>query len=183
MDIKDIFIIALALSMDAFGVSIAIGLNKSIKRADKIKFILSFGIFQFLFSYIGGEAGHFFDTYIMNIPSIAGGIVILIVGIFMIMDGFKEKEDKILVKPGMCLILGVSVSIDALVIGFTVLHKIAARLLLVTDTVFIGLITLFMATVAFFMSRNLRKFEVISKYADYFGGAVLVFFALKMIFF
>ncbi|WP_244834761.1 manganese efflux pump [Clostridium sp. BJN0001] len=183
MDIKDIFIIALALSMDAFGVSLAIGLNKSIKKMNKIKFILSFAIFQFLFSYIGGIAGHLFDIYIMNIPSIVGGIVILIVGIFMIVDGFKEKEDKIFIKRGMLIILGISVSIDALVIGFTVLHKIASNVLLLTDTVFIGLVTLFMSTVAFFLSRNLRKFKLISRYADYFGGGVLVFFALKMIFF
>ena len=51
MNIKDILIVGVALAMDAFGVTISIGLNKRVNRSKKIGFIISFALFQFLFTY------------------------------------------------------------------------------------------------------------------------------------
>ena len=42
MNIKDILIVGVALAMDAFGVTISIGLNKRVNRSKKIGFIISF---------------------------------------------------------------------------------------------------------------------------------------------
>ena len=67
MDIYPLFTIALALSLDAFGVALCIGLNNQTKLANKIGFIISFGLFQFLFSYIGAYAGFLFNTYVATI--------------------------------------------------------------------------------------------------------------------
>ena len=49
MNIKDILIVGVALAMDAFGITISIGLNKHVNRSKKIGFIISFALFQFLF--------------------------------------------------------------------------------------------------------------------------------------
>jgi len=183
MNLYDITIIGFALAMDAFGVTLSIGLNPIIKKKNKIRFALSFAFFQFLFTYVGGSLGYLFDTYITSIPSIAGGIIMGIVGILIIIDGLKEKESEILTKNSTCIVLGISVSIDALVIGFTAFHHVSRNLLLCVNAVLIGLITLFMCTLGFFICRYVKKINFVTKYANFFAGIALIFFGFKMIFF
>jgi len=182
MDLYTLFTIALALSLDAFGVALCIGLNNQTKLLNKISFIISFGVFQFLFSYIGAYAGFLFNTYVASVPSIIGGMIISFVGVVMIKEGFENEGRCPLLKPKMYFILGMSVSIDAMVVGFTVLNNIT-NVILFKDTLFIGGVTLIMSTLAFIISRYLKKIEVIGKYADYIGGIILIIFGLKMIFF
>ena len=183
MSIYYVVIIGIALAMDAFGVSVGVGLNPIFKRNNKLKFIVSFAFFQFLFTFVGGIAGQLFDIYITNIPSIAGGIVMIMVGIVMVIDGLKEKESELLIKDSTCIILGISVSIDALVIGFTTFCKLRSIIILGVDSMLIGLITLFLSTFAFFICRYIQKVRFISKYADFLGGAALILFGIKVIFF
>lgn len=183
MNLYDVTIVGIALAMDAFGVTLGIGLNPIIKRENKMKFVLSFAFFQFLFTYVGGSLGYLFELYITDIHSIAGGIIIGIVGILIIIDGFKAKESKVLMKNSTCIILGISVSIDALVIGFTAFHQISKNLLLCVDAVLIGLITFFICTLGFFICKYIKKITFVTKYADFFAGITLIFFGFKMIFF
>jgi len=182
MNLYSLFTIALALSLDAFGVALCIGLNSQTKLANKVGFIISFGLFQFLFSYIGAYAGFLFNTYVAAMPAIIGGIIISFVGVIMIKEGLENQGKCPLLKPKMYLILGVSVSIDAMVVGFTVLNNIT-KVMLFKDTLFIGGITLVMSTLAFIISRHLKKIEIVGKYADYIGGIILIIFGLKMMFF
>lgn len=183
MSIYYVFIIGIALAMDAFGVSLGVGLNPILKKRNKIKFIVSFAFFQFLFTFLGGISGHLFDVYITSIPSIAGGIVMSVVGIVMIIDGLKEKESDLLIKDSTCIILGISVSIDALVIGFTTFCKLSSIIILLVNSILIGLITLFLCTLAFFFCRYIKKINFISKYANFLGGIALIIFGIKVIFF
>ena len=183
MSIYYVFIIGIALAMDAFGVSLGVGLNPILKKRNKIKFIVSFAFFQFLFTFLGGIAGHLFDVYITSIPSIAGGIVMSVVGIVMIIDGLKEKESDLLIKDSTCIILGISVSIDALVIGFTTFCKLSSIIILLVNSILIGLITLFLCTLAFFFCRYIKIISFISKYANFLGGIALIIFGIKVIFF
>lgn len=183
MALSYVYIIGTALAMDAFGVALGIGLNPILERRHKIKFVLSFSFFQFFFTFIGGSMGHLFDVYIADIPSLAGGIIMVIVGVLMIIDGLEEKENKMLIKNSTCLILGISVSIDALVIGFTTFHKISSITLLFHYSVIIGLITVLFSNGAFIIGKAIKKIDFIVKYANFFGGASLIIFGGKMIFF
>ena len=183
MNLYDVIIIAIALAMDAFGVTLGIGLNPILKKQHKIKFLLSFAFFQFLFTYVGGSLGYLFDTYITSISSIAGGIIMGIVGTLIIIDGFNQKEKELLIKNSTCVILGISVSIDALVIGFTAFHQVSRNLLLFINSILIGLITLFICTLGFFVCRYIKRIKFITRYANLFAGIALIFFGFKMIFF
>ena len=51
MSLKDIFLIAIALGMDAFGLTISLGINPKLKRKSKIAFIISFLFFNFYLCY------------------------------------------------------------------------------------------------------------------------------------
>lgn len=183
MSFYSLFLIAIALSLDAFGVALCIGLNIGISRKHKVLFTTSFGFFQFLFSLIGAYAGVLFNKYIASVPQVIGGVLISIVGIMMLKEGFERKEACPLIKPGMFIILGISVSIDAMVVGFTVLDHISSNLIVLQNTLFIGIITLIMSSVAFIAARYLKRIELISKYADYIGGVILIIFGIKMMFF
>jgi putative Mn2+ efflux pump MntP len=183
LDINSLFLIAIALSLDAFGVMLCIGLNKSLPLKNKFIFIFSFGFFQFLFSYIGAYSGLFFNSYIVSVPTIVGGIIITIVGGLMIKEGLEHDECKVFNDSKMYYILGISVSIDAAVIGFTIMNNITSNGTVFLQTLFIGIITLAMCTFSLLISKYLRTIDLIAKYADYLGGVILILFGLKMIFF
>lgn len=180
MSVISVVLIGLALAMDAVGVSLGIGVNSQIDRQKKIGYITSFGFFQFLLTFLGAKLGYYFDSYIAEIPSFMGGIILIIVGMLMIRDGNKNKEETVLSKNSMMLVLGISVSIDAFVIGFSVMHHLASTAILMVDSILIGLITLFLCTLAFFISNYIRRINFVSKYANYIGGITLILFAIKI---
>ncbi len=183
MNINYTFLIAVALSLDAFGVAISIGINRALRIKNKILFALSFGFFQFLFSLIGAYFGLFFSTYIIAIPRIMGGAIIVTVGIIMIRDGIEHKNNIFLLNNKMYFILGASVSIDALVIGFTILGHIINPIIVLFQTVFIGLVTLIISSIGFIISLYISKIDLIAKYADFMGGFILVIFGIKLLLF
>lgn len=185
MELREVLIIGIAMAMDALGVTISLGLNCKTQRNTKIKCILSFAIFQFLFILVGGISGIFFDTYIVSIPNIVGGIIIAIIGTVMILEGLKsdDNNNSILEKKYMHIILGISVSIDALVVGFTAFHHIGSYILLLVDSILVGLITLLICTLGFYLCKYIKKIGFVCKYADFLGGTILILFGFKMIFF
>ena len=174
MNLKDLIIVGIALAMDAVGVTVSIGVNPKVIRRNKIAFIMSFAIFQFLFFLLGGIGGHLFEKYITTIPNI--------VGILMIKEGFEDNET-LLLKREMVIILGISVSIDAFVVGFTGFNYISSALKMIGDCSIVGLITLILCSFTFYLCRYIRKIGFIAKYASFFGGITLIIFAIKMIFF
>lgn len=182
MSFYSLLSIALGLSLDAFGTAICIGLNNQVRKNNKLLFAFSFGFFQFFFSLVGAYAGFLFNTYIASVPEIIGGVIIAIVGVMMIKEGYENKGECPLIKPSMYFVLGISVSIDAMVVGFTALHDIANIFILLEHTAFIGIITLIMSVGAFLLSRYLKRIDAIGKYADYLGGIILIIFGIKMIF-
>ncbi|MBE6071730.1 MAG: hypothetical protein E7208_07200 [Clostridium butyricum] len=183
MHIQYLILVGVALAMDAFGVTLGIGLNKSLHNKHKIMYILSFSFFQFFFTYLGGSLGYLFDTYITAIPTMIGGIIMIIIGMLMIIDGLKEKGETILIKKSTSLILGISVSIDALVIGFTSFHNLGISLPLFINSFFIGLITMLICTLGFFICRFIRKINCLVKYSNFLGGLALILFGIKMLVF
>lgn len=183
MSFYSLFLIGLALSLDAFGVALCIGLNNNVTLRYKGLCSASFSFFQFLFSLVGAYIGFLFNTYIVDVPEIIGGVIIAGVGLLMVKEGMENKQECALIKPGMWIILGISVSIDALVVGFTALNHISNVFIMLNSTLLIGLITMIMTIFAFMITRHLRKIEIIGKYADYIGGVILILFGIKMMFF
>lgn len=183
MGVFEVIIIGAALAMDAFGATLSIGVNTYVKRRTKILYLLSFSFFQGLFIYIGGSIGYCINNYVVSIPHILGGIILMAVGMFMIRDALGEKEEEIFEKRFMWIIVGVSVSIDAMVVGFTAFNNISGFLILGAYGVLVALLTLFICYVGFIICRYIRKISFFQKYADLLGGIVLVLFSIKMLFF
>ena len=180
MNFYSLFAIALALSLDAFGVALCVGLNKGTTLKLKVMVVTSSAFFQFLFSLIGVYAGFIFTTYVASMPRIVGGAIIGVVGVMMLKEGLTKKDKCYVLKPWTIIVLGISVSIDAMVIGFTAFNNVKGFVSIFMNTWFIGLVTLAVTSLAFVLSKHLRKIEIVSKYADYIGGTILILFGIKM---
>ena len=182
MTFIELISISIALGLDASGVCLSLGLDRRVNKNIAIYIIGAFALFQFFLALVGGFLGCLFHKYIYDLPNIYGGIILLVLGIIMALEGFSKNEKKIKIKWYMIFILAISVSIDALIVGFSVFSDIYSNYILLQDSLFVGLITAFLCTGAFFVSKHVRKVDFVKEYADFIGGAVLVILGIRMIF-
>lgn len=181
MSFSDLIMISIALGSDAFGLALSLGFNQKINRYNALAFVTSFSFFQFLFAYIGGFSGGMFNKYIFTIPSIGGGLIILVLGMLMINEGITDRKNQIKINLPAIIILGICVSIDALLIGFSTLNSIQAHLVLLSNSLTIGFITFGMCITAFTISKFSRKIYFIKNYSSIIGGIILIILGIKMI--
>ncbi len=114
------------LSMDAFSVSLANGLNEPEMNKKKMSAIAGvFAFFQALMPIIGWVCVHtaarYFAAFEKMIPWIAL-LLLLFIGGKMLIEGRKDKEEvpNTQISLGILLIQGIATSIDALSVGFTI---------------------------------------------------------------
>ena len=122
MSFIDIFLIAIALSMDAFAVSICKGL--SVQKAEAKHMLtagLYFGSFQALMPLIGFLLGFKLERFIVSVDHWIAFVLLAIIGGNMIKEalgGDEEEHDASFSFKAM-LPLAVATSIDALAVGIS----------------------------------------------------------------
>lgn len=171
---------ALALALDAGGVTLAIGCGTKTKLKQKLKVILAFGFFQFLFALLGGFLGNYIDTNFFTISNYFSGAIIFLLGIFLIREGYKNAEECIYRSLNFwtLIVLAVSVSIDALGAGFSLLFKLDYSLI-INDSLIIGLTASFITAAAFKIVNYIKHIAAVEKYADYLGGVILLLLGIN----
>lgn len=118
-----LFLIALSLAMDAFAVSIAIGIHVregSVKKALKVG--LFFGAFQSLMPLLGYLAGTAFRKQIEFLDHWIAFLLLAVIGGKMVYDAFAGEEETQAIDPTntrRLLVLAVATSIDALAVGIS----------------------------------------------------------------
>ena len=171
--------IAIALSMDAFSVSICKGLTTkkfSIKTA--VLCGLWFGGFQALMPVIGYFLGVQFESLITNIDHwIAFGLLFLI-GVNMIREAFGDEKDEKSSNNDVktMFLLAIATSIDALAVGVTFAFLqvgIWKAILIIGITTFVFSFT-GVAIGNFFGSKY-------SKPASIIGGVILILIGTKIL--
>lgn len=175
----EVLILAVALSMDAFAVSIGLGAKKNTPGLP-LKAGLFFGIFQALMPFIGYLGGKgvlgWIDAYA---HWIAFGLLALI-GAKMIYEGMQEgvEEEISTVTNRMMLILAIATSIDAMAAGFS--------LTLLDANPYIACLTIGITTFAFSWVGVLigrRSGTWLEGKAEVFGGTVLILMGFKILLF
>ena len=173
----EVFILAIALSMDAFAVSIGLGAKKN-SSGLALKAGLYFGVFQALMPFIGYLAGKGLLGWIEAYAHwIAFGLLALI-GAKMIFEGFQEgvEEDISALTNKMMLILAIATSIDAMVAGFSLtlldVNPYIACLV-------IGVTTFIFSWVGVLIGRKSGTW--LESKAEIFGGTVLILIGIKML--
>lgn len=178
----NILLVAFALGLDAAGVTMAIGCGKPTNIVEKSKVIFSFGFFQFLFALIGGLGGNYIDQYFFTISNYFSGAVIFILGILLIREGYKNEEECIYTNLNLwtVIVLGVSVSIDALGAGFSLLFNFR-ELIIFQDSLIIGAAASIMTGLSFIIVNYIKHIALVEKYANYIGGAILLILGVNTV--
>ena len=180
MGLLEIILIAIGLSMDAFAVSITLGLSV---RKPKIKEVLIpgiyFGFFQALMPLIGYFAGISFASKIQNLDHWIAFVLLGFIGGKMIVESFSKKEKKENGNPFQftkMILLAIATSIDALAVGVAFSFF---EVNIFKSIIIIGLIT-FGISIGGVKVGNLFGAKFKSK-AEFFGGAVLILLGLKIL--
>ncbi len=179
MSFFDLFLIALALSMDAFAVAICKGL--SVKKVGA-KHILTVGIyfggFQALMPLIGFLLGFKFERFIVSIDHWIAFVLLAVIGGGMIREaiagGEDEANDSFSFKT--MLPLALATSIDALAVGISFAFL---GVDIVAAAVLIG-VTTFVLSGAGIVVGNVFGAKYKSK-AELAGGIVLILIGLKIL--
>jgi putative Mn2+ efflux pump MntP len=182
MGLLEIVLIAIGLAMDAFAVSITLGLSVEKPKPREILIPgLYFGFFQSLMPAAGYFAGTYFAAKIEDLDHWIAFVLLGLIGGKMIKDSLsKEKgEEKIdgdsfgFVR---MLILAVATSIDALAVGTTFAFF---RVNICTAILITGTVTFFIAMAgvrigSVFGARYRSR-------AEFIGGAVLIIIGIKIV--
>lgn len=179
MTFLEIFLIGIALSMDAFAVSICKGLKMQRLNLKQTAVIaLFFGGFQALMPLIGWTLGKSFEKFVTSFDHwIAFGLLAFI-GIKMIYESFKNEDDgsdAFDIKE--LFLMAVATSIDALAVGVTFALDKSVKIL--PSITVIGITTFVLAAIGVFIGH---KFG--SRYknkAELAGGIILVVMGAKIL--
>ena len=118
MSIIEIFLIGISLSMDAFAVSICIGLSMNKVKINKCLIVgLYFGLFQAIMPLFGFLFGNIFKDIIINVDHFIILLILTLIGINMIFEKNEEVNDDTNFKT--MLLLSIATSIDAFAVGIT----------------------------------------------------------------
>ncbi len=175
----EVIILAIALSMDAFAVSIGLGAKSNAPRIG-IKAGIFFGAFQALMPFIGYLGGKGVLGWVESYAHIIAFGLLALIGGKMIYEGFQEgiEEDISEITNKMMLVLAIATSIDAMAAGFS-LTLLAVNPFLAC--LIIGLTTFAFSLVGVRVGKSSGTW--LESRAEIFGGGVLILIGLKILFF
>ena len=184
MSFIELFLLATGLSMDAFAVSICLGLNteKSVLKNSLVAG-LYFGIFQAVMPLIGFMAATLFASKIIAYDHWIAFALLCFLGGKMIIGSLKKESEKLpdntenSMKPSQMFPLAIATSIDALAVGVSLAFL---RVRIIPAVTFIGLTT-FIISMAGVKIGNVFGSRFKSK-AELAGGIILVLIGLKILF-
>ena len=179
MGFVDIFLIGVALSMDAFAVSICKGLSvKKVSAKHVLTVGVYFGGFQALMPTLGFLLGYRFESFITSIDHWIAFILLALIGGNMIREalGKDEEHENDDFSFKAMLPLAVATSIDALAVGVTFAFL---QVNIVPAISFIGATTFVLSGVGIYVG-NVFGAKYKSK-AELLGGVVLILIGLKIL--
>lgn len=178
MEWISLLLLAIALAMDAFGVSVTDGIIiKKIRIRDAVKIGLFFGIFQFGMPLIGSLLASIAEKYIEAFDHWIAFGLLLFLGTRMIIEAFK-KENEIPKNPlgiHTLLLMAIATSIDALAAGVTLLA--ITSIPITVCSLVIGIVAFLFSFCGIFIGS--KSGDILGEKAEVFGGIMLIFIGTK----
>lgn len=179
MDIITILLVAFGLSMDAFAVSVTSGLAiDKLKIGHALRIGAFFGMFQAIMPIIGWLAGIGLKDFISGIDHWVAFVLLTVIGVKMIFESSKMKEDKNSdpLNVYTLLILSVATSIDALAVGLS-LSALAVAIMM--PALIIGLTTFTFSFAGVFIGK--RVGHLFESKIELAGGLILIGIGIKIL--
>lgn len=175
----DIIFLAIALSMDAFAVSVGLGAKHQIKRTSlALKAGIYFGLFQAIMPLIGYLCGKSVLGWMASYAHWVAWLLLVLIGGKMLYESFHNDEDAptSALTHKLMLVLAIATSIDAMAAGF------ALNLMPVSPwvaCVIIGVFTFGFSFVGVFLG-GVSRAQLQNK-AELLGGVVLIAIGFKIL--
>lgn len=180
MGFIDIFLIGVALSMDAFAVSICKGLSvNKVQPKHLLTVGVYFGGFQALMPLVGFLLGFKFERFIVSVDHWIAFVLLALIGGNMIKEALSDDEDEHDASFSFktMIPLAVATSIDALAVGISFAFL---GVDIVEAAILIGITTFVLSGVGVYVG-NIFGAKYKSK-AEIVGGVVLILIGLKILF-
>lgn len=175
----EVLILSVALSMDAFAVSIGLG-SKNKKNTTLLALTagIYFGIFQGLMPLIGYLAGKGVLGWVESYAPWIAFVLLSFIGGKMIYESFVEgiEEDIAIITHRVMLVLAIETSIDAMAAGFT--------LTLIDFNPFLACLIIGVATFCFSWAGVFighKSGTWLESKAELLGGVILVIIGFKVL--
>lgn len=170
--------LAFALSADAFSFSLGLGMT-GVTRKQVFRISLTVLVFHVIMPLAGYVVGGVTGTFLGKWASIVGALILVLLGLRMIWEGFSNKGEDfsryILTNTYGIMLLGLTVSLDALSVGFTLgTQKVALGF---AATV-IGLVAGTMTFIGLGFGKKVG--EWLGRRAVVGGGLVLVYIGINL---
>lgn len=178
MGFWEILMIGIALSMDAFAVSLSGGMvYTDMKGAKKLWMPIAFGLFQGIMPIAGFYLGSIFSAAISKWSGWVVLVILGLIGLNMIREGIFSKEDDNAVRSltiKIVLVQALATSIDAFATGVSFA---AAHAPLFTAASIIAATTFTLSLIAEFIGNRLGKH--LGNVAEILGGVILIIIGIK----
>jgi putative Mn2+ efflux pump MntP len=173
-----LMLMASALGMDAFSLGIGIGM-RGIRVSDMVKLSVLVALFHVMMPLAGMVAGQFFSSLLGNVAEIAGGGLLILLGLHMIYCAWNEDTEPAFDPKrwtGLVL-LAFIVSIDSFSVGISMgLLATDLWLTVIMFGAFGGLMSVLGLAIG---SRAALR---LNGYGEALGGVILFVFGLKVLF-
>ncbi|MGM9599731.1 MAG: manganese efflux pump MntP family protein [Faecousia sp.] len=179
MDLFDLIVTGIALSMDAFAVSIGKGLSvQRVKAKHSLICGAWFGGFQALMPLLGFLLASSFAEYIKQYDHWIAFALLILIGANMLREAFSKEENEADASFSVktMLLLAVATSIDALATGVS---------FAVTDTNIWLAVSIIGVTTFLFSAAGVKVGSIFGrKYqskAEFLGGLILILIGVKIL--
>lgn len=175
----NISLVAVALAMDAFSVSMTKGFTqKNLTKRQILYYGLFFGGFQFMMPILGYVCGNAIASVVESLASIIGFVLLLAIGLNMIRESLSGDDEEITDHFSFkeVTLLAIATSIDAFAVGIT-LALLKDPVLL--SSAIIGIVAFAFSIVGIFIGKKLGdyvgdKFQIL-------GGVILILIGVKIL--
>lgn len=187
MNVLDIVLIGIALSMDACALTIAncTTYKSSLNKKRELSMPVAFALFQGVMPLIGYFVGKIFSDFINSVAGYLTAGIFFLLAIKIIIDVLKErKKEKIESEAPekthgeftlvILAVQALATSIDALAVGITLVNlpfSVFIAVAVIAGTTFI------LVSVALLFGKSLGK--LFGKYAEWIGAVILIALAIK----
>lgn len=171
MHLLKIFVVAVSLGLDVFAVGIGVGMRGA-SRSVKARIGAAFATAEVMMNLIGAGLGKIAGQLLGNVAGYIGFAALIGVGAYMVFEAIRESEEKVpldMSRGWGLFIASLSISLDSLGIGFSILY-IGVPLWLALGVIFVVSIaaTVLGLTFGRFLGRRVEEG------AELWAGIVLI---------
>lgn len=190
MNLFDVFLLAVALAMDCFAVSIVSGVmtssakERTLWTMEEVRMALLFGLFQALMPLLGWLGISFFQQWIEQYDHWIAFFLLLCIGGNMIREAFSPEEEQHF-KPDRLrtqLMMAVATSIDALAVGISFACIGYGHLVQLTlPLVMIGLVSFGFSIAGVLLGARFGRAIARRFKPGLLGGVILILIGVKIL--